>query len=96
MYEMRHVESKQLSCINDKITQVTSRFLSISLSGLNRYLSLLLSMINNRPKPQLVIQLLSHNLRKSIIRHAGSMAYVAKICISECFTVHEHFVKPCC
>ena len=67
MYEMRHVESKQLSCINDKITQVTSRFLSISLSGLNRYLSLLLSMINNRPKPQLVIQLLSHNLRKNII-----------------------------
>ena len=67
MYEMRHVESKQLSCINDKITQVTSRFLSISLSGLNRYLSLLLSMINNRPKPQLVIRLLSHNLRKNII-----------------------------
>lgn len=21
------------------------------------------------------------------------MAYVAKTCISECFTVHEHFVK---
>ena len=67
MYEMRHVESKQLSCINDKITQLTPRFLSISLPGLNRYLSLLLSMINNRPKPQLVIQLLSHNLRKNII-----------------------------
>ena len=64
---MRHVESKQLSCINDKITQLTPRFLSISLPGLNRYLSLLLSMINNRPKPQLVIQLLSHNLRKNII-----------------------------
>lgn len=67
MYEMRHVESKQLSCINDKITQLTPRFLSISLPGLNRYLSLLLSMINNRPKPQLVIQLLLHNLRKNII-----------------------------
>lgn len=68
---MRHVESKQLSCINDKITQVTSRFLSISLPGLNRYLSLLLSMINNRPKPQLVIQLLSHKniINKQTVWH---------------------------